>query len=1091
MGVLSKHDNWGLNPNAETFNPLSRTTLCGSSTPTNSKYSDTSCTDYFNLINFGNISMGDTCSNKVHDLTTFPHFLSLSAFSLMLSIAIFLNLEQVYICNNNIADPTEICVVDQLREIRLKNPKKVTLGHLNINSIPNKFESIMEIVANNLDIFLISETKIDDSFPDVQFCFNGYSKPHRKDRALGAGGLLMYVNENIPSRKISELALPDDIEIMCVEINLKKQKWALIGIYRPPALRESYFLDHLSRTIDYYSKKYDKVVIMGDFNSEPSDIPIEAFCDSYNLYNLVKEKTCFKGQPKCYDLILTNCKNSFQSTKVVTTGLSDFHKMTVTVLKTEFIKEDSIQINYRDYKNYNHLKFSEHLSRELQKDVSSNNSYNNFQSILSSILDIHAPLKKKYLRANNSPFMTKQMRKMIMNRSRCKNTYFKNKTVENWENYRKLRNECVKLTKKVKKEYFENLNINSVNDNKTFWKTIKPFFTDKNKNNGKIVLVENKEIIMENRINAEIMNEYFVNITQTLDIPKFETEKIPADIQYIDPIDEIIYNFSKHPSIIKLNSIIKPDINFSFDKVNNTQIEKEILQLNVKKSAGPDDIPAKIVKDSFIVLTPPLTKLFNTSIDENFFPEDLKHANVSPLFKKDDNTAKENYRPISILPSISKNFERLMFQQITSYVSNFLSPYLCGFRKGYNAQHALMRLKDHLNKSLDEKKNIGLIMMDLSKAFDCIPHNLLIAKLYAYGFDKNSLKLIHSYLKGRHQRVKINSEFSSWKEIINGVPQGSVLGPLLFNIFINDLFLFVENSEIYNYADDNSLTFADTNINNIITKLESDIEILNSWFKDNSMSLNGDKCQFMIVGPSRTPRNTIEKVTIDGKIVNECKKGKLLGITLDNQITMNDHIKRICKQASNKLYALARISHYLDANKRKMLMKSFIISQFNYCPIIWMYCQRKCNNTINRIHERALRIAYGDYVSDFNTLLVNDNSVTIHQRNIQALSLEIYKTVNNLNPIFMKNIFHLKEINYSTRMQNLSYPNPKTTSYGLQSFGYKATQVWSKIPHKMKQSNINKFKNEIAEHCRNICNCTLCKSYIQNLGYIDNNECQS
>ena len=132
---------------------------------------------------------------------------------------------------------------------------------------------------------------------------------------------------------------------------------------------------------------------------------------------------------------------------------------------------------------------------------------------------------------------------------------------------------------------------------------------------------------------------------------------------------------------------------------------------------------------------------------------------------------------------------------------------------------------------------------------------------------------------------------------------------------------------------------------------------------------------------------SIKKVEIAGKTVKESKMGKLLGITFDNQLTMNDHVNRICKQASNKLYALARISHYLDAHKRKILMKSFIISQFNYCPIIWMYCQRKCNNTINRIHERALRIAYNDYVSDFKTLLANDNSVTIHQRNIQALTL--------------------------------------------------------------------------------------------------------
>ena len=201
---------------------------------------------------------------------------------------------------------------------------------------------------------------------------------------------------------------------------------------------------------------------------------------------------------------------------------------------------------------------------------------------------------------------------------------------------------------------------------------------------------------------------------------------------------------------------------------------------------------------------------------------------------------------------------------------------------------------------------------------------------------------------------------------------------------------------------------------------------------------------------------------------------------------MNDHIKHICKQASNKLYALARISHYLDEQKRKMLMKSFVISQFNYCPIIWMYCQRKSNNLINRIHERALRIAYNDYVSNFNQLLENDDSVTIHHRNIQALATEIYKTLNNLNPVFMKEVFSLKTHSYPLRTQNLIYPNPRTVSYGLESLGYKGSQIWKNIPKKIQESkDLSVFKTYISNKCKDLCKCNLCKLYVTNLGYIE------
>ena len=225
-------------------------------------------------------------------------------------------------------------------------------------------------------------------------------------------------------------------------------------------------------------------------------------------------------------------------------------------------------------------------------------------------------------------------------------------------------------------------------------------------------------------------------------------------------------------------------------------------------------------------------------------------------------------------------------------------------------------------------------MMDLSKAFDCIPHNLLIAKLHAYGFTENSLKLIYSYLEKRNQMVKINSEFSSWKEILSGVPQGSVLGPLLFNIFINDLFFFVEHSDICNYADDNSLSVADVSIDHIISKLELDIRSLDEWFQNNYMLLNQEKCQFMIIESSRAQRIEKAKIKLSNKYIEEISKGKLLGISFDNKLTMSDHIKKICKQSSKKLYALARISPYLDVPKRKILMKSFITSQFNYCPIV-------------------------------------------------------------------------------------------------------------------------------------------------------------
>ena len=185
-----------------------------------------------------------------------------------------------------------------------------------------------------------------------------------------------------------------------------------------------------------------------------------------------------------------------------------------------------------------------------------------------------------------------------------------------------------------------------------------------------------------------------------------------------------------------------------------------------------------------------------------------------------------------------------MQKQISGYISNYLSPYLCGYRKGFSSQQALLSLIENWKMVLDKKGFGGAVLMDLSKAFDTIKHDLLIAKLYAYGFSKESLKLLHSYLSNRWHRTKINKKFSSWQELIQGVPQRSVLGPLLFNIYLNDLFYIAESTNVCNFADDTTFYACDRDVNSLINRLEHDSYLAIEWFENNSMKLNQDKCHF-------------------------------------------------------------------------------------------------------------------------------------------------------------------------------------------------------------------------------------------------------
>ena len=289
-----------------------------------------------------------------------------------------------------------------------------------------------------------------------------------------------------------------------------------------------------------------------------------------------------------------------------------------------------------------------------------------------------------------------------------------------------------------------------------------------------------------------------------------------------DPLDMIIQKFDKHPSILKINEMVHKNHNFHFKEISLEDVELEIKMLNAKKATTFKNIPSQRLKDSAEVCCPVLLQLINNCFIDGEFPKKLKVADVTPVYKKDNATNVKNYRPISILPATSKIFERLIQKQIADFMENKLSPILCGYRKGFSTQHALILLLEKWRSILDKKGYAGAVLMDLSKAFDCLNHELLLAKLHAYGFSMNSLRLIKSYLENRWQRTKINTSFSSWYELLKGVPQGSVLGPLLFNIYINDLFWINEETDVCNFADDTTLYACDMNLDTVLNKLEHD-----------------------------------------------------------------------------------------------------------------------------------------------------------------------------------------------------------------------------------------------------------------------------
>ena len=334
------------------------------------------------------------------------------------------------------------------------------------------------------------------------------------------------------------------------------------------------------------------------------------------------------------------------------------------------------------------------------------------------------------------------------------------------------------------------------------------------------------------------------------------------------------------------------------------------------------------------------------------------------------------------------------------------------------------------------------------KSLRLLSHDLVIAKLAAYGFGEKSLSLFSSYLSNRKQRVKYGNSFSEWQNIESGVPQGSVLGPFLFNFFMNDFTYAITISEFCNFADDITIYAYNQNLEHVVSCLKDDTHSALCWFRDNGMVANSSKFQVMFLGLKSDQEYVFEIVK---KPIPATSTVKLLGITIDCQLKFSEHVNTLFKKANNKASAFLRVAEYLDHDKRRTLYNTLIMSNFNYCPLIWMFCGKDANVSINRVHKRALRIMWQDIAAPFAELLARGNECTIHIRNLQKLMLEIYKCLNSKSPSFMWNIFQTKDVAYNLRTKNLlQLPSTNTLSYGNDLLSFRGAILWNTLSDSIK-----------------------------------------
>ena len=988
--------------------------------------------------------------------------------------------------NANDAEANTPCQVDNphddLAKFSKNNSKNMIFSHLNINSISSKFIEIHQILVNgHTDLLFLSETKLDDSYPSAQFHVNQFSV-HRHDRNAHGGGLMCYVRETIPHRNRTDIAINEDgIETIVIQVKTADKNMFFLHVYKPPDINIRYLTQNLERMLNKCFNESNHVHIIGDLNVnfKQTPNPLSQICDTYDLKQLIKSPTCFKSlnNPSLIDVILTNKSKSIKSTINLSLGISDFHNYISAATRLSCPSSEPKLVHYRSFKNFNEESYRKDLQMvpfhvsHIFDDVDDQLWFHN--SLLLDIIDKNAPKKQKQITYKPLPYMNDNLRKAINVKAALRRKFLKTKSNESWQKFKKQRNLVNKLKKVSIKKYFEKNCSDSSSKGKHFWEIVKPFMTNNAKtNNHKITLFENNALISQPSDVSNTFNEYFINVTQDLSEPEIVGQM---------SVDEVVDHYKDHPSIKLINEHKNNDQPlFYFTEINQKAIQNKLKMLKSKKATGFDHISPKFLKIGSEHLSLSLTKIMNKCVETGIYPDNAKRAVVTPLYKKSDQLAKENYRPVSILSSTSKLFEGVMCDQLINYMSPSLSNDLSAYRKLFSCNNVLVKCIEKWRKALDNNQNVGCVLIDLSKAFDSLPHGLLIAKLYAYGVSRESCLLIMNYLKNRKQAVKLGNIRSEWLDLKTGVPQGSLMGPLLFNIFINDFIYNLKNvCDVYNYADDNTLSYSNKDLNVVKSQLEKASEQATKWFKYNYMKANPSKFQSICFSRDDTQTD----FCVENNVIKSNSTVKLLGIHIDRKLKFTDHTSIICKKAARQINALQRICKYVNYKGRLRIYESFVASNFIYCSIAFNTFTIGQNKKIEKLNERALRLVCNDYVKTYSELLNRTGKKMLHEM-LRINTVEfVYKVINNLAPPIESSFFSKQVCPYNMRDNNkLILPQYKTAQYGKHSIAYQGPSLWNSLPAYMKcLEDINIFKSTLRNsNCLCHCECGTCMLCLRN-----------
>ncbi len=715
-------------------------------------------------------------------------------------------------------------------------------------------------------------------------------------------------------------------------------------------------------------------------------------------------------------------------------------------------------IQYRCMKNFDLAKFQSDLMKQpwhtiLCTDGSPDHALEKWSNMFRDVLNVNIPVRSKRVKHFKQP---EWMNQEILNAINMRN-YFKK--TKNTANYKHWRNKVVKLIRTAKSEFYIKAIENNPKKTASIWKHIKGLCPNK-VSTGPTVLKQKDTNITDTTDIANTLNHHYSTVAT----------------QYLSKIQSNVDPEHRERILSYVNSKIPDHEGFSIPPIEVGFVHKYIRSLDSNKATGLDGFSAAALKMSADIIAPSLTHICNLSLITGQFPSQWKQARIAPIFKNGARDECKNYRPISILPTLSKVIEKHVFIHLYNYLNNnnLITDTQFGFRPNHSCQNALMALTEQVYASLYENKYVGAVQLDLSKAFDLVNHKLLLEKLHLYKCNDLSMFWFESYLTGRSQCVKINNVHSDYQEISAGVPQGSILGPLMFLLYMNDLPLCMNDSNNILYADDVTLLSSHKNVESLQCKLSNDVLLVTDWFHKNDMVLSINKCQCMLMSSRQklmkgNYKNVNLNVTSDTDTIQCAKTTKILGVLVDQFLSWEDQIEYIKLKIVRNLHLLKKIKVFLPLNARKMFYNSYILPHFDYCSIIWGNCSKTLLRKLITLQKKAARIILDkDNRCSSKVMFPELNWVALEERISYNIATEMYKCMNNLAPKYFDGMFKCNADRYQYKTRSADSNNVYVQKGHLRNFANVGSKIWNNIPLNIKNAkNLGSFKTAYLHHYHN------------------------